>query len=1769
MKTCIKTLLALALGLFARTASAVTYELSGDENWCTRTDPFPDNVNLKGHNLTVAQLTGTCEITDSTANGGELRVNCTSDSVKPATVVLSGSLKLVKTGPGKLTWGGGTFVTTNPILVTNGVLKLGVTTENVFGNSGRIIVKEKGQFDLNTFGDGRKLYDSPVLNKTFELEGDGPDGTGALVSMSVNVGAGKHLSSVVLTGDATIGGSARIDLRSGSLDGNGHTLTVKNTEMLCFSGGILQNCRAVVMTGKGVLQPCANNSIATTVGEIVLQDGILANWASGSTATWAIQSPVRVGAGGGTTRNDSSGSFALRKPLTVADNGTLEWLSGTWCCGGVTNKSGSTIHATGYMWVATGAFVNDGLVEFAAKTGSETFSFGSPIDNSDPFNNTIPCRVINNGTIRASKGSFTFRTESIAEGTGAFEVTGGTAALDGNLTDFTGTIRLGGGTTSIARASDFAGSLVLKDGVLAAGTSLAGFTGTATIDVSDRSAPLSVDGKNWFTFAEGKTVYVDVGARKLADGEKILDWSVMPANADKIDFRVIANGFVLQVPPLVNAIGLYYPDASAITVAHWTGKAGDGDVGTAGNWACTNVAGQGVSDVLPTEVTTVYFTGANLPAITNGASFVAAVVNVNAALSSDCDWSGMSVPMSGVIDLKGRNLTVGQLTGTCEITDSTANGGELRVNCTSDSVKPATVTLSGSLKLVKTGPGKLTWGGGTFATTNPILVTNGVLKLDVTTLNVFGSSGKIIVKEKGQFDLNYYSGNGSKVDSPVFGKTFEIEGDGPDGTGVIVNTYEKDWSGRHFNSVVLTGDATIGGTAHIDFRSGSLDGDGHTLTVKNSKKLCFSGGILKNCRAVVLTEKGVLQPCANDSIATTVGEIVLLDGIFASWAPSGNDTWQVQVPVRVGAGGGTTRNDGSGYYALHKPLTVEDNGTLTWQAGPWCCGGVTNKTGSTIRVTGDLFVASCAFVNDGLVEFAANKSFSLGSPYDQLQDPYNNKIPCRVVNNGTIRSTAGTFTFRTQSLAEGSGAFEVTGGTANFAGSLADFTGTIRLGGGTTSIAKVSDFTGTLVLKDGVLAAGTSLAGFTGTATIDVSDRSAPFDVDARNWFTFAEGKTVYVDVGARKLADGEKVLAWSAMPANADKIDFRVIAGGFVLQVPPQINTTGLYYPDASAITVAHWTGKAGDGDINTALNWACTNVAGQGVSDALPTEMTTVYFAGANLPAITNGATFAAAVVNVSAALSSDCDWGGMSVPMSGVIDLKGHNLTVGQLTGTYEITDSTANGGELRVNCTSDSVKPETVVLSGSLKLVKTGAGTLTWGGGTFVTTNPILVTNGVLKLDVTAENVFGSSGRIVVKEKGQFDLNYVTGSGGNVNSPVVGKTFELEGDGPDGTGAFVNTSVNKTWVGRHLSSVILTGDATIGGSARIDLRSGSLDGHGHTLTVKNTQRLCFSGGILQNCRAVVLTEKGVLQPCANDSIATTVGEIVLLDGIFANWASGGANTWQVQVPVRVGTGGGTARSDAAYFALCKPLTVGDNGTLAWQAGPWCCGGVTNKSGSTIHVTGDMFVANGAFVNDGLVEFAANKFFALGSHRDDLQYPYNNTIPCRVVNNGTIRVSNGTLKFVAKSLAEGAGTFEVTGGTADFDGSLKDFTGTIRLGGGTTSIARASDFTGSLVLKDGVLAAGTSLAGFTGTATIDVSDRSAPLDVDSRNWFTFAEGKTVYVDVGDRELEYGDRLISWTTKPTGVRFAFPKEMEGRLAKDDEGIVYAKKMPLRIIIR
>ena len=332
-----------------------------------------------------------------------------------------------------------------------------------------------------------------------------------------------------------------------------------------------------------------------------------------------------------------------------------------------------------------------------------------------------------------------------------------------------------------------------------------------------------------------------------------------------------------------------------------------------------------------------------------------------------------------------------------------------------------------------------------------------------------------------------------------------------------------------------------------------------------------------------------------------------------------------------------------------------------------------------------------------------------------------------------------------------------------------------------------------------------------------------------------------------------------------------------------------------------------------------------------------------------------------------------------------------------------------------------------------------------------------------------------------------------------SPVCKRTFYIEGEGPDGSGAIYNSATANEY-GYHLERVIMTGDATIGGVSRMDFRGGGIgiDGVGYTLTIKNQACLAFCGGNAHlKCKDLVIADGGVFQPCQGNITTSSInisGFIILRDGgVFESYNDRSDDPKVFNAPVIVGEGGGVIRSAKYSYQMNGSVTVSAGNTLTIGAGTVTMTSLTLNQGATVEIS----------------DASANL-----------------SVTGEFVNNGTLKLSNGTVSF------PDGGSF---GGTLFFEGGK----------------------------------VASSLAGFTGTMVVDVSKLSEPLDVEGRGWFTLAYGKEVLVDTGSRDLQFGDRLLSWTSLPLGVRFRLVGDFPGVLRKDANGVVYGNYPGLKLIVR
>lgn len=209
-------------------------------------------------------------------------------------------------------------------------------------------------------------------------------------------------------------------------------------------------------------------------------------------------------------------------------------------------------------------------------------------------------------------------------------------------------------------------------------------------------------------------------------------------------------------------------------------------------------------------------------------------------------------------------------------------------------------------------------------------------------------------------------------------------------------------------------------------------------------------------------------------------------------------------------------------------------------------------------------------------------------------------------------------------------------------------------------------------------------------ATLDLREVSGVFtnscafaENNPEGVVAFASEATVTVDLRGRAPAFGEQLVNWlgSAPTGTTFVFDEVTAAKG----VDPYISDAGLFYgmdeTGGSAIAVAHWTGAGRPGDPADPANWACTNVAGKAVADALPGEGTLVGIAGAlNLQAPAAESLPHSLAELGPCTLTADCDLRGLGphVKLTGEIDLCGHTLQLAGYTGEGQFIDSTGPTG-----------------------------------------------------------------------------------------------------------------------------------------------------------------------------------------------------------------------------------------------------------------------------------------------------------------------------------------------------------------------------------------------------------------------------------------------------------------------------------------------------------
>ena len=241
-------------------------------------------------------------------------------------------------------------------------------------------------------------------------------------------------------------------------------------------------------------------------------------------------------------------------------------------------------------------------------------------------------------------------------------------------------------------------------------------------------------------------------------------------------------------------------------------------------------------------------------------------------------------------------------------------------------------------------------------------------------------------------------------------------------------------------------------------------------------------------------------------------------------------------------------------------------------------------------------------------------------------------------------------------------------------------------------------------------------------SVIDLSAKTGTWSsTGATGAIKFASGSVVTLDVGARSLAHGERVLAWSEVPEN---VAFRITGTSIADTESARMEADGVYYdvPDADVVATAHWVGAGARNDFDDPANWVCTNMVGALAVGAVPGDRSGVFFGVFNFD-LTNAATIAklstyqSVALEPPMALTTDCDWSGLSVNdnlfAGKTINLAGHAFKLTAPEGvsqrTFTVTDAMELGGRFVLDVPQGVTFENTLItIGGTVAFVKDGAG-----------------------------------------------------------------------------------------------------------------------------------------------------------------------------------------------------------------------------------------------------------------------------------------------------------------------------------------------------------------------------------------------------------------------------------------------------------------------------
>ncbi len=361
-------------------AASAVWDVNTSPNWTGTSDKFfqldtvvfPDVASNKFISLPANVSPGS--ITFENNIGSDYSI------ASPAGAgFITGGASITKNGTGVTVLGGANGQNfTGPITVNAGVLRMG--TRDAFGRSSGITVAGGAQVDIG--GQTPGAVSTGGYTYTIEGTGPAPANTGAIVNTLAAVQSNAGIKNLILSGDATIGGTGRIDIGFantagfGTITGNGHTLTITNTDGVGFRGDASATPIDIVASGGNIWAENTDNGFGGATGTVTVNSGAKA----GTFGTRTVETPVTLNAGG-TLHNQGGGTGTWTGAITLAGEG-------------------AAIEAEGQQVVLAGSLVESGGSRPLVKTGNNRLVITGTASNTGTTE-------INNGFVQIGDGGST------------------------------------------------------------------------------------------------------------------------------------------------------------------------------------------------------------------------------------------------------------------------------------------------------------------------------------------------------------------------------------------------------------------------------------------------------------------------------------------------------------------------------------------------------------------------------------------------------------------------------------------------------------------------------------------------------------------------------------------------------------------------------------------------------------------------------------------------------------------------------------------------------------------------------------------------------------------------------------------------------------------------------------------------------------------------------------------------------------------------------------------------------------------------------------------------------------------------------------------------------------------------------------------------------------------------------------------------------------------------------------------------------------------